>query len=399
MKQTFINCFIFYNSTMFNKKLIKAMFFMLLFSVMFQVALADNTYEDVTIHFFEQRGCPDCARFKDFLDNNILKEYPNINIISYSIMDSENQDKFYQMMDERNVDDFRMIVPTVFIGDNYFQNFYNDDKDLVRRAIEGENVVNEILAVRGEHIIQIPFFGETNIGNLSIPLLALIIGLLDGLNVCSIGALILIITIAIGAFNSRFKMFFYGGIFILTTAVVYGVLVFAWTTFSRVIEAHISFLSLIIGFFALGGGIYFFKKFIDFYKYGPGCEFSGNKFLVKATQKVKHTFNDTKAGFFALTFAVIIFAGIVTIIELPCSIALPMVYGAILADHGLSTLSYISYIILYLFFYMFIQIAIFVGAVITKDVWFANSKFITWIYLAGSVVLFALAYYYIIKFF
>jgi glutaredoxin/cytochrome c biogenesis protein CcdA len=401
MKQTFINGFKFYNSMKIkNKSKIIVLFLSFLILLPFLVfGQAEKDYSDVTIHFFNQKGCPDCARQKEFLDNFIKTEFPGINIVSYSIADLENQELFYKMMDERNVTGFRMTVPTTFIDNMYFQNFYKEDEKLLRRAINGENVQNEFLRVRGEHLIHIPIFGEVNVGKLSIPLLAMIIGLLDGLNVCSIGALILIITLVLGAFNSRLKMFFYGGIFILTTAIVYGILVFAWTTLSRVIETYIGFLNVIIGIAALLGGIYFFKKFIDFYRYGPGCEFSGNKYLVKATKKLKKTFSDSKSGFFALTLGVIIFAGIVTIIELPCSIALPMVYGSILAENGLSVLSHFLYVLLYLFFYMFIQLVIFLGAVITKDLWFANSKFITWVYLAGSFVLFGLAYYYIIRFF
>lgn len=352
--------------------------------------------EEVTIHFFEQKGCPDCERAKEFLEDYIKEEYPNVNIECYSIMDSENQKLFHKMMEERGVEDYRTQVPAIFIDDIYMQMFYDADKDLLRRAIEGEDVQREINQVRGKHLVTLPVLGEINVGDWSIPLLALGIGIVDGLNVCSIGALILIITIVLTAFQSRWKILAYGGLFILTTATVYGVLVFAWTTLARIIEAYFGILSIIVGLAALIGGIVFFKKFIDFYRYGPACEFTGNRFIMNATNKVKKAFNNSTSGPLILVTSVMVFAIIVTIIELPCSIALPMVYGGVVADQGFTGLAYFFYIVLYLFFYMSIQLAIFLGAFITKDLWFAESKFITWIYLFGALVLFALAGYYLI---
>lgn len=353
---------------------------------------------EVTIHFFEQRGCPDCARAKEFLDDYIREEYPDVNIVSYSIMESENQKTFHEMMEERDVDDYRTQVPVIFIGDNYFQLFYEADKELLRRAIEGEDVQSHIYRVRGEHLVNLPVLGEVNVGEWSIPLLALVIGFIDGLNVCSIGALILILTIVLGAFKSRWKILAYGGLFILTTATVYGVLVFAWTALARVIESYFGILNILIGLAALIGGIVFFKKFIDFYRYGPACEFTDNRFIMNATNKVKKAFSDSASGPLILITSVIIFAAIVTIIELPCSIALPMVYGGVVADQGFTGLVYFLYIVLYLLFYMSVQLVIFLGAVITKDLWFAESKFITWVYLFGALVLFALAGYYLITY-
>lgn len=371
--------------------------FLFFFIGIFFLSLISAEVNVAEIHFFEQRGCPDCARMKAFLENEIKIAYPDVKIKTYSIMIVENQERFHQMMKDRGVKDYKLIVPTMFIGDNYFQNFYEDDKELIIRAIEKQNVQNEILKIREKQIINIPFIGEFNVKALSIPILALVIGTVDGLNVCSIGALILILTLVFYSFNSRRKIIFYGGLFILTTVLVYGLLIFVWTALFSVLARFIGGINLFIGLAALFGGGFFFKKFIDFYRYGPACEYSSNKYLVKVTKKLKKSFNEDERTIL-LVIGIIFFAFVVTIIELPCSIGLPLVYAGILAAEGLSLSGYLFYVGLYLFFYMFIELVIFSLAVVTKEIWFADSKWITWVYLFGAIVLFLLSYNYLVGF-
>ena len=372
---------------------------LLIFFLVIATAGVVNAQEivETEIHFFEQRGCPDCARMKDFLDEHIKPNYPELQIITYSIMSSENQQIFSEKMAERGVTDYNIIVPTLFIGDNYFQNFFEGDKELIERAIQGENVQDQIMIVRGEGTINVPFIGEINISNWSIPVLAAVIGTIDGLNVCSIGALILILSLVLTAFKSRKKIFLFGGLFILTTVLVYGILIFVWTALFHALAKYIGGINLIIGLAALGGGIYFFKKFIDFYRYGPACEYNSNKYLRKATKKLQESFSANKKTALIAT-GIIIFAFVVTLVELPCSFGLPMIYAGVLAAEGLTTMGYVSYVGLYLFFYMLIELILFTGAVITKETFFANSKWITWVYLFGALVLVALSYNYLIGF-
>lgn len=379
-------------------KLLLVFFFLSSF-ISFQLVNANfSESEKEAIHFFEDPGCPACARQKEFLKENIVDNYPNIEINYYSIRSSENQEKFHQMMAERGIENYILSIPTTFIGDIYFQGFYEADKELIYRAIIGEKIQREFDLIREDPIVWVPFVGEINVGNWALPVTAFTLGNLDGLNVCSIGALILILTIVLSAFKSRKKIFFYGGLFIFTSVVIYGALVFAWTALFDKLATIIGPINTIIGILASIGGLYFLSKFIKFYKYGPACDYRGNKFLIKVTKRVKSAFQESgsRKSFFVLVTSVVIFATIVTLVELPCSIGLPMIYGGILARSGLSWIGYASYIVLYLFFYMLIELIIFSGAVLTREVWFAESKFITWIYLLGTIILFFLSYYYLI---
>jgi len=369
-----------------------------LFIIIFSTQVLANQKEITeTIHFFEQRGCQDCARQKEFLDNYLKPKYPELKIISYSIMNPENQAKFHEMMAERGIKDYALVVPTTFIGNNYFQNFFEGDKELMEKAIFGEEVQTEIFLVRGEGKVKLPILGYVDINAWSLPVMAAILGSVDGLNVCSIGALILILTLVLTSFKSRKKIILFGGLFILTAVVVYGLLIFAWTALFHELAKYINSLNIIIGLVALGGGIFFFKNFIDFYRYGPACEYKSNKFLAKITNKLKKAFSENKRTSMLLIW-VALFAFTVTLVELPCSISLPMIYAGMLATEGLSTAGYVGYVLLYLFFFMLIELIIFGVVVATKEMYFAESKWITWIYLLGSLVLLALSYNYLIGF-
>ncbi len=347
-----------------------------------------------TIHFFEDERCSTCAQEKEFLEEEIKSEYPDLNIKSYIIENSDDRKSFEALLKDKGFKNYTLMTPTTVIGDNLFIGFFEEDKKLIKKAIEGEDVQHEADQIRGE--INIPFIGRVEVKDWSLPALALVIGSLDGLNVCSIGALILILMIVL-AFDSRKKICFYGGLFIITAVVIYGGLVFVWTALFEALTSFIGPLNTVIGIASLLGGVYFFSQFIKFLKHGPTCESSSSKLANKATRRLKKSFNE-KTETLVLAGSVIFFAAVITLVELPCSFGFPMVYGSILAENGLSWLGYGIYIALYLFFYMLIELVIFAGAVITKEVWVAESNIITWVYLAGTVVLFFLSYYYLIGF-
>ena len=199
-------------------------------------------------------------------------------------------------------------------------------------------------------------------------------------------------------FNSRKKIFLYGGIFILATTIIYGSLVFVWGRLFETFLGQLEILRYIVGFAALAGGIVFFRDFVKFARYGPACE-SGNPGIKQgATSRVIKAFKDPKTSTIFMISSLVIFAGVITIVELPCSIGLPLTFTGILAQHSLSLLEYTTYILIYLFFYMLDEFIVFTGAVMTRHIWFAGSKFITIFTFIGSMVLFYFAFYYLIGF-
>lgn len=372
---------------MFKKVFI---FILLLIITTFNQVLAQTETPEATashLILFEQPGCPDCAKQKEFF-NQLLDNYPDITIESHNILDKNSVALLKELATTHQIADYRLMVPTVFINGHLFQGYSNQNNRQISDLIQGLQLTST------SNLINIPFLGETNLSNWSLPLTTTIIGSLDGLNVCSIGAIVLILMLVV-TLDSRKKTIFYGSLFIFTSAFIYGILVFIWTTAISALIGHLALLKIMIGLASFGGGIFFIYKFYQFLKYGPSCNSGGGKLVANATKKMQTAFN-SQQGIIIIASSVIIFAAIITLVELPCSIALPVIYAGILAESQLSLMAYLGYILLYLFFYMLIEIVIFIIAVITKEVYFAQSKALAWIYLAGALVLLFLGGHYLL---
>ncbi|MDD5606624.1 MAG: hypothetical protein PHN37_02055 [Candidatus Pacebacteria bacterium] len=350
--------------------------------------LAKTIEEEIIINFFDDKLCSVCAATKDFI-KELQQDYSQIELNVYSISDTK---KLAEIAEEQGIKSYNLMAPTIFINENLFQfrDFTSREQRIIISAIEGELVEEDCC------IIKIPFLNiEIDISDWSLPLITFILGSVDGFNVCSIGALILVLSIVF-ILRSRKKIFFCGGLFILTSVLIYGTLVFIWGKLFETLVGQLVILRIIVGLAALGGGVYFLKTFWRFFKFGPTCETSNSQLVKKATKNLKQAFDQPGKKIYLLAGSIMFFAAVITIVELPCSIGIPLAFAAILTEANISLAAYIFYIILYLFFYMLIEIIIFIGAVITKEIWFANSKAITWITLVGALVLFYLAFYYLI---
>lgn len=354
------------------------------------------SFEDqkISIYFFDDRLCPVCKEAKDFV-LSLEEDQPDLEIVIYPITDTQ---KLQEIAQKFGVENYNIMAPTLFIGNpsdqesiSFFQfrDFTSRQKETILKAIKGQTIEEDCC------LIKIPFLNiEIDISNLSLPFVTVILGSLDGFNICSIGALMLVLSIVL-VLDSKKKIFFYGGLFIITAVVIYGTLVFVWGKLFEVLVGQLEILRIIVGLAALGGGFYFFKEFLRFLKYGPGCKASGSGLAQRATSKLKKAFEQPGRGIFLLAGSVMFFAAAITVVELPCSIGLPIAFTGILIENQVSLSAYIFYILVYLFFYMLIEIVIFIGAVLTKKIWFAGSRIITWVTFAGAMVLFYLAYHYL----
>ncbi len=367
----------------------KLLFLLLIFFAFPFISLAES--EPVTVYYFEDRLCPVCAETEKFLEN-IAEERDGVELEIYSISETE---KLKEIAEQHGVEDYYLMAPTIFIGESFLQptSFSSKQEKNIIDAIEGEIVERDCC------IATIPILNiEVDTSKWSLPLAAAGLGIVDGFNVCSIGALILIIVIVL-SFDSRRKMFLFGGLFIATTVLVYGALVFLWSWLLEALIKDQEIIRIFIGLAALGGGAYFFKEFLRFFRYGPTCDASQSGIAKRATEKLKSAFERSGAGGFYLALSVISFAALITIVELPCSVGIPLTFSGILAGAEISLLSHILYIVIFLFFYMLIELVIFTGAVLTKSIWFATPRMITWVTFLGAVVLFYIALYYLPWFF
>ena len=345
-----------------------------------------------TLYFFWARGCPFCEQQKVFLQE-LKKEYPALHVRDYSIPDPRNEQILKEMIDlHPGAERYFGSVPMTFFGDNFFIGFDSGVEQRIRSQVAF--YYGEIAAVPelGDRTFDVPLIGVIGIENWSLGALAIIIGAIDGFNVCSLGALILILSLVL-TFKSRKLTLILGGSFILVTVIVYGILMFIWHQLFLVFAPYLLLMRIIIGTMALLGGLYLARQFFRFWKKGPVCESRENKIIRIATSKLEAVFQKKK-GILALLTAITLFALVITIVEFPCTAVFPLIFTGILAEANLSTMAALPYILIYLLFYMLDELAIFLVAVFTRNIWIASPKFMTVFSAIGAALLFFISYYY-----
>lgn len=352
----------------------------------------------IEINFFFSPTCPHCAEEEKFLDK-LEEKYSEITINRYSVFEKSNLDLLKGFYEKYEVSrEYQGMVPITFTNNKYFVGFNEkigkDIEGCILECKQGAVSKNNVSIIDLEGNISIPFLGEINIRKYSLPVLAFLLGVLDGFNVCSLGALVLILGLVL-ALGSRKKTLLFGGIFILTTAVVYGLLIFIWYQIFSYLVPYMKIMKAIIGLLGIGGAIYFFKQFLDFRKYGPTCGITpGQGIMAKFSAKFQNSLKNS-ANILILLGIVFLFAAIITIIEFPCSAVVPVAFAGILAQSNLSTVSYFFLIVFYLFFYLLDEIIVFLIAFFTMKIWLASSKAVTWITLLEAIILFSLGTYYL----
>jgi len=369
-----------------KKLLLVGFIFVCLFS--FSSVLAQ---EKIEIYFFYSPACAHCAAEHSFLQE-IKQDHPEVEVYRYDATDIANYDLMKGMLEGKGAERYLGSVPLTFVGQEFFPGF----DDGVSRDIEDsiKRQLGDGGALEGGRKINFPIVGEIDIADYSLPSLAVILGFLDGFNICSLGALVLILGMVL-ILRSRKKILLFGGLFILTTALVYGLLIVLWYKIFSFFVPHLRTMEIVIGLLGIGGAIYFLRQFLRFKKYGPVCDTGAEsgivtKFSLRLQGALKRPGN-----VLPLIGSVFFFALLVTVVEFPCSAVVPVAFAGILANAQLPLASYIFYIALFVLFYMLDELIVFLIAVSKMTVWMASGKFVTWVYFAEGIFLLLLGMYYL----
>jgi glutaredoxin len=369
----------------------KLFFTILLFSLLCgNFVLAQTAEEKADIIFFWNEGCPFCAAEKNFLAE-LKEKYPQVKIEDHEF--AKNIDLVKELYQEYNVSSREQgFVPVTFTPDKYFVGFNSQIAEGIESCLQ-ECIGGEEASATGG--MRIPFLGEINIKDLPIPLVAIMIGALDGFNVCSLGALVLILSLVL-ALRSKKKILLFGGIFILSTILIYGLLVFIWHQLFSFLAPFIGKMEIVIGLFSLAGAVYFFREFLKSRRTQAGCKVGG--ITEKFSHKIQAIF-EKKSGILALGGAVLLFAAIVTVIEFPCTAFFPVLFAGIITEAGIPLSLSLFYISLYIIFYMLDEIIVLLMAVFTLKIWVASPKSTIYLNLLTCALLLFLSFYYLANIF
>jgi len=365
--------------------------FIFIFAVFFFLTGSSQVLasEKTEINFFYSSTCPHCAEERLFLEK-LTSKYPEIEVNKFLV--SENLELLKEFYIQYDVPQQKQgLVPITFIDGEYFLGFNQESGLKIENYLKGK--IDDL----EKETIFLPFLGRLDPSQYSLLFLSVVLGFFDGFNICSLGALAMILALVL-ALRSRRKILFSGIIFIITTAFVYGILIILWYQIFALLASWLRTMEILIGILGIGGGIYFLKEFIRFKKYGPACEMgAGGKIISKFSSRMRESINNSK-NLFLIAGTLLIFAGVITVVEFPCSAAIPVFYASILAKHQLPVLLYIFYITIFVFFYMLDEIVVFLITFLTMTVKLTSPRFVLWITLAEALILFSFGTYYLFGF-
>ena len=109
-------------------------------------------------------------------------------------------------------------------------------------------------------IITVPWIGGIDTRTLSLPMLTIVLGAVDGFNPCAMWVLVLLIGLLVGL-DDRVRMWIYGAAFLLTSGVVYFVFMAAWLNLFLFLGS-LAWIRATVGMFALGAGAYYLREFV-----------------------------------------------------------------------------------------------------------------------------------------
>jgi len=364
--------------------MMKRVFFIFFVAFFFNLLLGGSNLalaqEKIEINFFSSQTCPHCAEERVFLED-LEQRYPEVSVKEYDVIFYPENKKILEEFYERHQvpERDRGWVPVVFTPTEYFIGF----SEQIGQGIEA--CIEECMGQGSEfeQKIKIPFLGEVNISNFSLPVLTIIFGAMDGFNPCALWVLFFLIVLLINT-KSRKKMWLIGGTFILTSGIVYFLILSAWFNLFLAIS-YVNTTRILIGVFAIGVGLWQIK---NFFTYHPGvCRVLGlgSRWGAKLEEKAKDL---VSAPIMVSTFlGIIVLALAVNLVEFFCSAGLPAIYTKILAMQGLSTVSYYLYLLLYAVVFMIDDFIIFSVAVVTLSRFGFTEKYNYWTTLLGGLLI------------
>ena len=236
-------------------------------------------------------------------------------------------------------------------------------------------------------------FGVVSLKDVSLPIFTIILGAVDGFNPCAMWILIFLITMMF-SMHDRFKMWILGLTFIFTSGFVYLCFMLSWLSLASFLSSVVLIRFLIACFAVLFGMVNIYRYFKSLNS-DVGCDVTDKKKRLKIMERIKKIVNEK--SFLLSILGIMLLAFSVNLIELLCSLGIPVMFTNVLAMNDLSTLEYVIYIGLYLLFFLIDDILIFVIAMKTLKIKGISNKYTKYSHLIGGIIMLLLGILMVIK--
>ena len=367
------------------------------FILFFLLFIPNVSAKEVNLYLFYGDGCPHCAKEEEYL-KKLKKDYPFLNVVKYETWYNEENSKLLTRV-KSNLNVNNSYVPFTVIGNLGLTGFNdntkmqieskikycykNDCPDIVDQTCEGSELNIEADCEEEITTFSIPLLGKVDAKDVSLPIVAIVMGFVDGFNPCAMWILIFLISFLITNKNYK-KMIILGSTFLITSAIIYLFFMMSWLTI--VMEMNkIVILRNIIAIIACVAGIYNLIKFNNERKKEVGCSVTDNKKRSVIIERIKRYVLENNLALSML--GIMALAISVNFIELACSAGLPLVFTQILSINDLSNMEYFMYVLIYVLFFLIDDLIIFGIAVKTSKVAGISNKYTKYSHLIGGLIM------------
>lgn len=250
-----------------------------------------------------------------------------------------------------------------------------------------------VFGLDSSYAVDTGIFGVVSAKDVSLPIFSILVGAVDGFNPCAMWILVFLITMMF-SMHDRKKMWILGLTFIFTSGFVYLCFMLSWLSLASFLSG-ITLVRFLIACFAIVFGMINIYRYVKSLSSDVGCDVTDKSKRIKIMDKIKKIVNEKK--FFLAILGVMLLAFSVNLIELLCSLGLPVMFTNVLALNDLSVLEYAFYIGLYLIFFLIDDILVFVIAMKTLKIKGISNKYTKYSHLVGGLIMVLLGLLMVLK--
>lgn len=384
----------------------KKILYIIIFLVLFFPNMVFAEQKEMNIYLFYGDGCPHCAAEEKFLEG-YLENKDYIKLHKYEIWyDKENAAKYQKVHEILN--DKSSGIPYLIIGNNaitgysdegtpesirntlaYYRNFdYKDEVGICLGVVDENETGTVYVKSDSENVkyetseFDIPLIGKKDAKEVPIILSAIVIGLVDGFNPCAMWILLFLISMLLGMKNKK-RMWALGITFLVSSAAVYFLFLISWLNLAIFLN-KIIYIRAAIAMVAVIFGVYSIIKFLNT-KLDDGCEVVDTKNRKRIINSIKKIVKEK--SFVLALLGIVLLAASVNVIELLCSLGLPVMFTQILAANEISGGMQFVYSLIYVFFFLIDDIIIFIIAMKTLEIKAISNRYGKYAHLIGGIIM------------
>lgn len=377
---------------------------LLIIICLFSFLIPSNVFakEKINIYLFYSETCPHCHKADEYITNTLLNEREDITYYKYECTtdtNAYNRNIFNQVIDLYEIEN--PGYPLLIIGNEPIIGFSEDTSPEEYNKIidfyKDKNYKDEVGILLGivddktgkviryndkSYIIDVPIIGKVNLKNLSLPVISIIIGLTDGFNPCAMWVLLFLIALLFNLKDKK-KMWTLGLAFIFTSGFIYYLYMMAWLKVNDYLN-EIKLFRYIIAAVALGFGLYQLYKYIKTRK-DEGCDIVSKEKRKFVTTKIKKLV--LESAFPLAVIGIMLLACFINLVELLCSLGLPVMFTEILSLNNLTPGKYNLYMLIYIIFFLLDDMLVFGISMITLKQTGISTKYNKYSHLIGGIIM------------